>query len=805
MAVPSCMDSSAASYGSLEQIHKIAEKAVQAHAVRDGDGDIALFRVDPKRCLPDPLNRDSQLLSSLNVHTLLARIIRAGFSLLKVKDGIFLDIDAARMPLVLENCKSMCSGEDKLAPADEENDPPFHTVLHTNHFTTICRCFLYRTKTTPEVEQLKLTDKDGRLSMIQLQLVDKGFHDYIVAGHRGIRLKKSLTQFPNLIEAIQSSSNLDLVMGETEAQLLSRACKILAEMKETIEEEVGCAQAVKRLQEQMPGLHYFATPMTLICARIGRTPKWPFIPDLLLFHAEHVHATKHRSEPDFWQALTGVAPECAWAIVALAKDNWAADRVKGGVCRGVPTSYIKNLTLSGGSKLRTIHDSLHAWRTKEKTNLSVLPPRVQARVLAFLDVSMSRVVRLGSLEVSDPREDSSEGGLVSDDADNKDGAKKEVKQLKLESPSDVLLLSTYTLYKAVACQVDSNGNKAQQCVNLPSLSEFDARAASEKLKKRTCGGNGGKDVSPGFVPDFNEEGKLQNWRASLKSRGVVEGSEVTATESCILGRLKIAKRESGTITEVKENTITVAFKQVGAKTIDWRDFNFDKLVVTKYPSNFVETPLTLPCNFDIESTTTSKRVDAKAQVIVGLKFRSQVLAENKKIQTDKDISCEVLLLGPKRGVCLLEDVSLEKPLFIIPRTTNIGLCDFEKEAFLRTKVEVVHPDGKEVVVMGSVFSDPRDINTSADDTKQKDKVVELFWVIPRSKYKEECNLILVDAEVVIGGGVSVSGVGCVPSSTKVRIPVMKPLDGLECLEKQTQLKCFYKPEGIDPVKKAKLS
>jgi tetrahydromethanopterin S-methyltransferase subunit D len=66
-------------------------------------------------------------------------------------------------------------------------------------------------------------------------------------------------------------------------------------------------------------------------------------------------------------------------------------------------------------------------------------------------------------------------------------------------------------------------------------------------------------------------------------------------------------------------------------------------------------------------------------------------------------------------------------------------------------------------------------------------------------------LILVDAEVVIGGGVSVSGVGCVPSSTKVRIPVMKPLDGLECLEKHTQLKCYYKPEGIDPVKKAKLS
>ena len=75
------------------------------------------------------------------------------------------------------------SNGDPMLPSVAAEDEPLQTCLGPTHFTTICRCFIYATKTTKECVALGLADANGNLSMDKLKEVDPAFHAYILSGH----------------------------------------------------------------------------------------------------------------------------------------------------------------------------------------------------------------------------------------------------------------------------------------------------------------------------------------------------------------------------------------------------------------------------------------------------------------------------------------------------------------------------------------------------------------------------------------------------------------------------------------------
>ena len=123
--------------------HQHAEEAIQAFRTHEGT-----CRVDPRLCLVVPLNREGTLMNANRVHSLLGSIMTVGFSEIKASVGIVVDIPPERRQLVLKHNEQFTKGGD-LLPEVTESQGWMYTVLHTNDFTMLCCCFLYRTKTTP--------------------------------------------------------------------------------------------------------------------------------------------------------------------------------------------------------------------------------------------------------------------------------------------------------------------------------------------------------------------------------------------------------------------------------------------------------------------------------------------------------------------------------------------------------------------------------------------------------------------------------------------------------------------------------
>ena len=118
-----------------------AEQAIQEwRATHD------TIRVDFRACYVDPLNRGAALRNGARVHALLYSIIRSGFSERKAQAGIVVDLVQLRMDEVVAHNARIVQG-DPLLPQSSEVVPLF-TVVHTNHFVMIGRCFHVAIPTT---------------------------------------------------------------------------------------------------------------------------------------------------------------------------------------------------------------------------------------------------------------------------------------------------------------------------------------------------------------------------------------------------------------------------------------------------------------------------------------------------------------------------------------------------------------------------------------------------------------------------------------------------------------------------------
>ena len=279
------------------KLNKVAEDAIQKFSVAAEPQ-----RVDVRSCLIDPLNRHGIPMSGVRVHRLLRDILKAGFTLEKAQVGVVVDITPQRLEEVVEHNKKILQG-DSLLPPLAEGETPFFSVLHTNHFTMICRCFIYRWTTTKEVRELGVTDADKRLSLTRLHAVDPAFARYITEGHRAARLKSSITETPSLMKAIVAAHNHDVSMGETEGQLLAAAQDAVREKRGDV------AQHAKMLEVAFPNLSHYCEPI-LHVAEVDSGGASPFLKDLVLFHSEHIMGLGIRGG-GVRRRCGGVAPDAA--------------------------------------------------------------------------------------------------------------------------------------------------------------------------------------------------------------------------------------------------------------------------------------------------------------------------------------------------------------------------------------------------------------------------------------------------------------------------------------------------------------
>jgi hypothetical protein len=522
------------------KLHQIAESAIVKFRVSSNT-----YTVDPRHCLVDPVNRDGSWLNSNRVHELLTQIITAGFSMRKLSAGIVCDIGPCRLAQVLAHNKAMTEGDEKL-PDVQASDPAFYTVLHTNHFVMICRCFYYRAKTTEANIKLGLTDGEGKLSLEALERVDKEFFDYLRSGHKVIRLNSELAAHPHLMAAIQSSGNLDLTMGETEAQLLVRAAKELWQDSITPPSAAVIGRVTKKLQGQMPHLHHYIDPVIKFASKYG-SPGAPFLDDLMSFHSEHVNASKNRSEADFWLGLSQLQVDYGWPAVAFAKDNWSSDKVRGGICRGVAIQAINGFRSSSGQvRLRVLDEHLKEWRVQNAQKLCSIDARTQTRILGRFDVFSSRVCLLGKTQTMKSKE---EGEII----------------WEMKSYADVSLVSSHDLATALGSPV-------------PQMSS---------LVPATAGSSSGNTKKSSIAVIFDKHGQVQNLKATLEARGILPESRVQADKniSCPSGCGQITKNDQGVVVSIDEEEVNIKFTRAGVQSWDLGVFPLEALVVTQLPGN----------------------------------------------------------------------------------------------------------------------------------------------------------------------------------------------------------------------------
>lgn len=462
-----------------ERLNNIADEALRTWRVGAEP-----IRVDVRSCLIDPLNRQQTLMSGDRVHRLLRSIMQAGFSELKAHVGIVMDISGERREDVVKHNQRVVAG-DRLLP-EFEADSALFTVLHTNHFTMICRCFVLGSPTTPANQGLGITTPDGNLSMSMLQQSDPAFYNYIKQGHKVIRLKGELSRYPHLVEAIVSSANHDLAMGETEVQLLVAAVDLCQG------DSVSSAQIVDQLRVRFPHLTYHCAPFVSFAFKFGGGP---FVEDLVIFHSEHVQADKCKTEAEFWAGLLPVPAEFGWAAVAFAKDNWSDENVKSGTCRAVALTNLGKVTRQA-EVLRNLHCTLADWRKARQGFLVKLPVKVQARILGRLDIISSRVVLQSATRIPHPA-----------GADS---------MVTVESLAQAALCADHDL--AVAFEEGSYGG---DCVP-PTKPDLSKMKAVEKKQKTST------EAQPSYRPQYDSEGQAANVHLDFERRGFVEGASVIA-------------------------------------------------------------------------------------------------------------------------------------------------------------------------------------------------------------------------------------------------------------------------------------
>ena len=383
------------SSSSKDPLNAISDEAIRKFQVTD-----VPIRLDPRLCAIDPYNRDETLMSGKKVHELLWKIMRSGFSLFKVSVGFVVDLPAYRLEAVRTHNKAISSGDPLLADIPDEEVPVF-TVIHTNHFVQIHRCFVFQTPTIAKNQELGITTPDGRLSLHLLAQRSPAFHDYLEAGHRAIRLRAEILQHPALVKSIITSCNHDLAMGETEMQLMVVIRALLhpkdgpsKEAKDVLDDS-----SLEDLNIRFPHLRHHIKPFVSFVAQFG-TQSTGFIEDLDVYYTEHVQALGATSDATFWDQLSAFPPEFGWAAIAFAKDHFSWDKISGGICKGVPLNRLKIL-MKDRQKMRDLHGFLMSWR-QQAGRFDTLSTKARSRVLAQLDMLSSRVTLHGKERMPSP-------------------------------------------------------------------------------------------------------------------------------------------------------------------------------------------------------------------------------------------------------------------------------------------------------------------------------------------------------------------------------------------------------------------
>ena len=140
---------------SAATMNVMAEDAIEKFRASPGT-----MRVDFRACYVDPMNRGSTLMNGERVHALLHSIIRSGFSERKAQVGIVVDMLHTRSADVVAHNARIVQG-DTLLPQNNGDVVPLFTVLHTNHFVMIGRCFHACTPTTTQNQELGIATPDG--------------------------------------------------------------------------------------------------------------------------------------------------------------------------------------------------------------------------------------------------------------------------------------------------------------------------------------------------------------------------------------------------------------------------------------------------------------------------------------------------------------------------------------------------------------------------------------------------------------------------------------------------------------------
>lgn len=290
-------------------------------------------------------------------------------------------------------------------------------------------------------------------------------------------------------------------------------------------------QVCAGLRSRFTALAPHIEPMVRFVSLVGQ-PGAPFLGDLLLFHSEHVDATRQRSDPEFWDALSKLPPGLGWPVVAFAKDNWSSDKVRGGICKGVHAASLSSFALAAGyEKLLSLDQHLRAWRGSHAEALEKLTEKVRARILGRFDVLSSRVFLKGMTECPHP-------------------LKAEV-SLELKSLADCATVATHDLAMA--------GRTASEKLETnPKLDALERKAAG-----RPTTAPSGKDIAPAF----DALGRQINRLEALAARGCVVGTKVTVVKEVSVSRngktVRIAKGDSGSIASVTESQIGVHFGRFG--------------------------------------------------------------------------------------------------------------------------------------------------------------------------------------------------------------------------------------------------
>ena len=652
------------------KLNKVAEDAIQKFSVAAEPQ-----RVDVRSCLIDPLNRHGIPMSGVRVHRLLRDILKAGFTLKKAQVGVVVDITPQRLEEVVEHNKKILQG-DSLLPPLAEGETPFFSVLHTNHFTMICRCFIYRWTTTKEVRELGVTDADKRLSLTRLHAVDPAFARYITEGHRAARLKSSIIETPSLMKAIVAAHNHDVSMGETEGQLLAAAQDAVREKRGDV------AQHAKMLEVAFPNLSHYCEPILQFAEVFSRGAS-PFLKDLVLFHSEHIMGLGIRALPAFWSALAGISVKCGWAAVAIAKLNWSADKARGGISCAVPLKKLMSLQSRKGTVLEETHQALMAFRTEHGDNLENIPQKARARVLGRLDVLAGQIVMEECAQCEKP-------GVSSSVA--------EPHMLKLKSLKDCVTIARYDLFHNLHKHC---GGVAPDAADLASLEEvFPAHPEAA-------------EAAPLGPPprEFDASGNTSNEREIFARSGFVQGSRVhtktsiSYTANTSGGVRELAKGQHGHIFATDKDSISIEFEGRGLVTWRWNVFPGKSLAVKRPHEKAVVENIETPHMWPLHQTDAWQFLRAKSGMVQAIAavaervqlVKSYVMADNALPMLSKGVNLEVML-RPTRLVKAQTAIALEKPLLLLPLTCNIGIGPLTSNNFPSALNTLTDTNGKEMVI-----------------------------------------------------------------------------------------------------------